>query len=158
MASQSRRESSSLLATGVPWLYAIFRSLTITTEMRVDPRAMGKLAVGFLLMLGMAMDTDDHAWRCTNDAGKAAEDRETVWARFRTLVGGVRTTHPHLRPPVAFLARYVERNGAGTEQTEESILAKFCGVVGVHVSASFLEVLCQDFGDAEYLALYKNLE
>ncbi|KAK0750654.1 heterokaryon incompatibility protein-domain-containing protein [Schizothecium vesticola] len=158
MASQTRREPSSLLATGVPWLYAIFRSLTIAAETYADPRAMGKLAVGFLLMLGMSMDTDDHAWRCTNDAGEAVEDRETIWARFRTLVGEVRTTHPHLQPPIAFLARYVERNGAGTEQTEESILAKFCGVVGVHLSASFLEVPCQDFGDAEYFALYKNLE
>lgn len=151
IASQTTRDPSSLLVTGVPWLYAILRGLTITTDMCADPCAMGKLAVGFLVMLGMAMDRGDHAWRCTNDPNEvAAEDRETIWARFRTLLGEARTSHPHLRPPVALLARYLDMSGAATE---ESVLAKFCGVVGVP-----LEIPRQDFTDAEYVALYKDME
>lgn len=158
-ASQIARDPSSMLATGLPWLYAFFRSLTIFRKTSADPRATGNLAVGFLLMLGMAMDTGDHAWACTNDVGEsAAAHKEAVWTRVRALVGEMRTSHPHLRPPIALLARYLEMNGTGTEATE-SILAKFCGGVAGHPPASsFVEVLCQDFGDAEYVALYQDME
>lgn len=161
-ASQIARDPSSMLATGLPWLYAIFRSLTITRKMSADPRDMGNLAVGFLLMLGIAMDTGGHAWECTNDVG---ESKEAIWTRVRALVGEMRTSLPHLRPPIALLARYLEMNGTGTEmngtgtEATDNILAKFCGGVGGHPPASsFVQVLCQDFGDAEYVTLYQDVE
>lgn len=158
-ASQIARDPSFILATGLPWLHAIFRSLTITRKRSADPRAMGNLAVGFLLMVGMAMDTGDHAWACTNDVGESATaHKEAIWARVRALVGEMRTSHPHLRPPIALLARYLGMNGTGTDATE-NILAKFCGGVAGHPTASsFVGVLCQDFGDAEYVALFQDME
>ncbi|KAK1833037.1 heterokaryon incompatibility protein-domain-containing protein [Podospora conica] len=155
MASYTTRDQSSILGTGVPWLFTLFRSLTVNVAPgRNEPDRLGRLALGFLLLLGLAMDPGEHAWVCKwGDFFASSESREAASARVQALITRARTTHPHLRPPIAFLARYLEINGASTETklTEEAILAKFCGV-----GYTRPRVPRDDFSDADYADLFQG--